>query len=186
MPDIALLGDKNFLFEKLFQSAGVECQFLKPELLGSPFLPRFRLFIIPTGFANSQYSKALPALRRCREGIASFLREGGVLVVFGPLVLEHDYDWLPLPLKYVGEYHETQTLSSSGHECSCLSSGSGDCDGYLIPSEEFHTVLADTMGRPVLVLGQFGDGLIVATSVHEFPTEKFIRWAAERGKPGKI
>ncbi|MDM7935006.1 MAG: hypothetical protein QUS08_06405, partial [Methanothrix sp.] len=62
MPDIALIGDRSFLFERLFQEIGATYQFLSPEILGSPFLPRYRMVVIPTGFANPQYSRALPAL----------------------------------------------------------------------------------------------------------------------------
>lgn len=186
MPDIALIGDRTFLYEKLFGEAGVQFQFIKPGLLGTPFLPQFRAVIIPTGFANSQYSSALRSLRANKDAVAGFVRAGGVLVVYGPLVPEHDYDWLPLPLKYAGEYCEAQQLSSSGHKCACLCSGKGDCDGHLIPGNGFEVVLRDSTGRPVLAAGRYGEGLIVATTVHEFPSVEFVRWAAERGRPAKI
>ena len=98
MPDIAIIGEKTFLFDKLLEDAGREHQFVKPEVLGSPFLPRFRVLVIPTGFANPQYSRALPALRTAKSRIADFLEKGGIVTVFGPLVSEHDYSWLPIPL----------------------------------------------------------------------------------------
>jgi hypothetical protein len=101
MPDIAIIGEKTFLFDKLLAETGREYQFVKPEVLGSPFLPRFRMLMIPTGFANPQYSRALSALRAARSRIAEFLERGGVVTVFGPLVPEHDYEWLPLPHRYL-------------------------------------------------------------------------------------
>jgi hypothetical protein len=182
MPDVALLGDKNFLYEKLVQSAGAECLFLNPAILGSPFLPRFKMLVIPTGFANSQYSRALPGLRSAKSWIEGFVKKGGVLVVFGPLVLMHNYDWLPLPLEYVGEYCEAEELVSCRQDNSCICSGPGDCDGYLAPGEGFKTIMKDTQNRPVMVAGACGDGLIVATSIHEFPSPEFIHWALKRSK----
>lgn len=186
MTDIALIGDRTFLFEKLFQELKVSYQFLQPSVLGSPFLPKFKMIMIPTGFANPQYSKTLPVLLRCKSNIRGFLRDGGILTVFGPLVPEHDYDWLPLPLKYLCEL-SSQTVASSEHECSCLCcSLTPECDGYLIPGEGFETVLKDSKGRAILVAGKFGQGLIVATSVHEFPAAEYIRWALGKAKPSKF
>lgn len=97
MPDIAIIGEKTFLFEKLLDESGREHTFVKPEVLGSPFLPQFRMAMIPTGFANPQYSKTLAALKASKSKIAEFLERGGILTIFGPLVPEHDYEWLPLP-----------------------------------------------------------------------------------------
>lgn len=186
MTDIALIGDRTFLFEKLFQELKVSYQFLQPSVLGSPFLPKFKMIMIPTGFANPQYSKTLPVLLRCKSNIRGFLRDGGILTVFGPLVPEHDYEWLPLPLKYLCELG-SQTVASSEHECSCLCcSLTPECDGYLIPGEGFETVLKDSRGRAILVSGKYGQGLIVATSVHEFPAAAYIRWALGKAKPSKF
>jgi hypothetical protein len=186
MSDIALLGDRSFLFDKLFSELGVTCQFLSPGVLGSPFLPQYKMVMIPTGFANPQYSKALPALQSMRSKIAEFVRKGGVLTVFGPLVPEHNYDWLPLKLKYICEYgsHEITPIE---HECSCfLCTSTPECDGYLIPGEGFETVLKDGKNRAILVLGRHGVGSIVATTIHEFPTADYIKWALNRAKESKI
>jgi hypothetical protein len=186
MPDIALLGEKSFLFEKLFMELGVSCQFLSPGILGSPFLPQYKMILIPTGFANSQYSKLLPALQGLRSKVAAFVWKGGVLTVFGPLVPEHGYDWLPLQLKYICEYG-SQCIAPLDCECSCLvCTTTPECDGYLIPGEGFETILKDGEGRAILVMGKYGEGLIVATSVHEFPAGEYIKWALEKAKPTKL
>ncbi len=186
MPDIALIGERTFLFEKLFQDLGVTFQFLQPGILGSPFLPRYKMIMIPTGFANPQYSMTLPALQRQKSNIGKFVRSGGLLTVFGPLVPEHDYDWLPLKLKYVCEYGP-QEVAPSEHVCSCmLCTLTPECDGYLIPGEGFETVLKDAKGRTILAMGKYGDGLIVATSVHEFPAADYIRWALSNARESKI
>ncbi len=186
MPDIALVGERTFLFEKLFQDIGATYQFLQPGILGSPFLPQYKMIMIPTGFANPQYSKILPALQRQRSNIAQFVRQGGILTVFGPLVTEHDYDWLPLRLKYVCEYG-ARRASPTEHECSCmLCTFTPECDGYLVPGECFETVVKDEKGRAILVVGKYGQGLIVATSVHEFPAADYIKWALGKAKPAKL
>jgi len=186
MTDIAIIGERTFLYEKLFEEIGASFQFLQPSILGSPFLPRYKMLLIPTGFANPEYSHALPALRRQKTSIASFVKNGGILTVFGPMTTEHDYDWLPLKLKYACELGQ-QAVEPSEHECSCmLCTFTPECDGYLIPGEGFETVLKDGNGRVVLATARYGEGLIVATSVHEFPAVDYIRWALGKAKPSRI
>jgi hypothetical protein len=186
MPDIAFIGDRSFLFEKLFHDLGVSYQFLQASILGSPFLPQYKMVMIPTGFANPQYSKTLAALERQKSSLAEFVRNGGVLTVFGPVIAEHNYEWLPLPLRYICEYGPRE-VEPTEHECSCLlCTTTPECDGYLIPGEGFETILKDEQGRAVLVAGKYGKGTIVVTSIHEFPASEYILWALSRGKPSKV
>ena len=186
MSDIALIGERTFLYEKLFQDLGTTFQFLQPGVLGSPFLPSYRMVMIPTGFANPEYSKTLPALLSMKSNIAGFVKKGGVLTVFGPMVPEHDYEWLPLQLKYVCELG-TQNVALSLEGCSCLlCTSTPECDGYLLPGEGFETVLKDAKGRAILVMAKFGEGLIVATSVHEFPAAEYLKWALEKARPARL
>ena len=186
MSDIALIDERTFLYEKLFADLGVSFQFISSAVLGSPFLPKFKVVLIPTGFANPQYCKTLPALLRMKSNISDFVKKGGVLTVFGPMVAEHNYDWLPLPLCYVCEL-SSRCVASSEHECSCLlCTSTPECDGYLIAGEGFETVLKDEKDRAVLVRAKFGEGLIVATSVHEFPAAKYLKWALGRAKPARL
>lgn len=186
MSDIALIGERTFLYEKLFADLAVSFQFLSSTVLGSPFLPRFKTVMIPTGFANPEYSKTLPALQRMKSNILDFVKKGGVLTVFGPMVPEHEYDWLPLQLRYVCEI-SSQSIDSCEHECSCLlCTSTPECDGYLIPGEDFETVLRDEKNRAILVRANFGEGQIVATTVHEFPAAEYLKWALSRAKPAKL
>ena len=76
MSDIALIGERTLLFEKLFDDLGASYQFLSPAILGSPFLPKYRMVMIPTGFANPDYSETLPALQRMKSNIANFVKNG--------------------------------------------------------------------------------------------------------------
>jgi hypothetical protein len=186
MPDIALIGERTFLYEKLFGELGTSCQFLSAGVLGSPFLPQYKMVMIPTGFANPQYSKTLPALQRMRSNISDFVKRGGILTVFGPMVPEHEYDWLPLKLKYICELG-THDVAPPVHECSCLlCTSTPECDGYLLPGEGFETAVCDEKGRAILVTARYGEGLIVATSVHEFPAAEYIKWALSQAKPAKL
>ncbi|NPV62790.1 MAG: hypothetical protein HPY61_09210 [Methanotrichaceae archaeon] len=186
MPDIAFIGERSFLFEKLFQDLGASYQFLQPSVLGSPFLPQYKMVIIPTGFANPQYSKTLASLQRQKSRLADFVKAGGVLTVFGPVVPEHNFEWLPLPLRYICEYGPRK-VEPTEHECSCLlCTITPECDGYLIPGEGFETVLEDERGRAVLVAGKYGRGMIVASSVHEFPASEYILWALSKARPSRM
>ncbi|HUW68478.1 MAG TPA: hypothetical protein VMW20_10650, partial [Candidatus Nanoarchaeia archaeon] len=60
MADIALLWDSRLLFEKFFIEHGFDHQLIHPANMGSPFLPPFKMILIPTGFANPKYSNILP------------------------------------------------------------------------------------------------------------------------------
>lgn len=186
MTDIAIIGERTFLYERLFAELGISFQFISPGILGSPFLPRYKVVLIPTGFANSQYSETLPALRRMKSSISGFVKSGGILTVFGPMVSEHNFDWLSIPLSYICELG-CRNVSSAGNECSCLlCTSTPECDGYLMPGNGFETVLRDENGRAILVKARLGEGLIVATTVHEFPSAEFIRWAVARAKLAKL
>lgn len=186
MTDIALIGSRTFLFEKLFQELGLSYQFLQAGILGSPFLPQYKMIMIPTGFANPQYSEILPVLRRMKSKIADFVKNGGVLTVFGPMVTYHDYEWLPLRLEYFCELGQKNVVQSQ-HECCCLlCTSTPECDGYLLPGEGFEVVVRDEKNRAVLVAAKFGEGLIVATTVHEFPAARYINWALSKAKPARI
>ena len=67
-----------------------------------------------------------------------------------------------------------------------LNTRTPECDGYLIAGEGFETVLKDEKGRSILVRAEYGEGLIVATSVHEFPAAEYIKWALSRARPAKL
>jgi len=67
-----------------------------------------------------------------------------------------------------------------------LNTSTPECDGYLIAGEGFETVLKDEKERAIQVLASCGEGLIVATSVHEFPDAEYIKWALGRARPAKL
>ncbi|MDQ1262877.1 MAG: hypothetical protein QG575_2058, partial [Euryarchaeota archaeon] len=89
-------------------------------------------------------------------------------------------------LRYVCEL-SSQTVSQFADECTCLlCTSTPECDGYLIAGEGFRTVLMDEKGRGILVKANFGEGLIVATTVHEFPAADYITCALSQAKPAKL
>jgi len=187
MADVAVIGERTFLFEKIFKESQLDALFISPGILGSPFLPKIKMIIVPAGFANPEYSDILPALIRSRSNIATFVENGGVLTVFGPLVPKHMYDWLPLHIEYIHEYFTSDLSAASDDECSCLvSQESAYCDGYLLPGKDLNPVFTDSKGRAVLVSGNYGRGVLVITSIHEFPQSKYLRWGAEKGMPARI
>ncbi|HUV83405.1 MAG TPA: hypothetical protein VMW53_10075 [archaeon] len=100
MADIALMWDSKLLFEKFFIEHGFDHQLIHPANMGSPFLPPFKMVLIPTGFANPKYSNMLPSLMKNKRRIESFITKGGTLLVFGALTDSHFYEWLPVDLEY--------------------------------------------------------------------------------------
>lgn len=185
MPDIAILWDSPILFEKYLSEHGFSVQRVSSSALGTPYLPRFKLVIIPSGFANSQYSSLLPALRRSSSAIARFIEKGGVLLVFGPMVDSHTYDWLPITLKYHHDFNTLKLVEARKHEAArIILDPEQECDGYL--SETWGEVILKSDEKPVLVAIKHGGGYIIATTIHELPAPGFIQWALKTGKPCEL
>ncbi|MDF1558257.1 MAG: hypothetical protein P1P80_08805 [ANME-2 cluster archaeon] len=186
MPDIGLIWDTKLLFEKLFVEHGFDYQPIHPTSIGSPFIPKFKLVIIPTGFANPQYSNVLPSLIRNSTRIGSFIEAGGTLLVFGALMDSYTYDWLPLDLAYIQRYGPVELFQKSRSEASQLIADSKpECDGYF-SSYDGDCIMVTGSDEPVLVTKEYGEGLIIATTIHEFPTPEFIRWALDGSKPASL
>jgi len=69
MADIALMWDSRLLFEKFFIEHGFDHQLIHPANMGSPFLPPFKMILIPTGFASNlqlfyEYNDTIIQLQR--------------------------------------------------------------------------------------------------------------------------
>ena len=180
MLDITLIWDCELLFEKLFVEHGLSYQRTPSSAIGTPFLPGSRVMIVPTGFANPQYTKILRGIEANKSFFDGFVKKGGVLVVYGALVPEYTYRWLPFTLKYREQYGavdiEAAEGADPGHECLCIFDGTrAECDGYF--TETDGDVILTGGGMPILVAKEHGDGIIVATTIHEFPTGEFLKWA---------
>ena len=180
MLNITLIWDCELLFEKLFVEHGLSYQRTPSSAIGTPFLPRSRIMIVPTGFANQQYTKILRGIEANKSFFDGFVKKGGVLVIYGALVPEYTYRWLPFTLKYRVQYGAVDIEAAEdrdrGCECSCIFDGTrAECDGYFTETDGDIILTGD--GMPILVTKEHGDGIIVATTIHEFPTGEFLKWA---------
>ncbi|NMB78118.1 MAG: hypothetical protein GYA23_03380 [Methanomicrobiales archaeon] len=174
-------------FCRFIEDSGIGCELITPHMLAAPFFrPTLSCLIIPTGFGNPAYSNLLPALRASSERINRFVEKGGNLLVFGAAVDNPEaYDWLPFPLRYCHDHHprtirfspesETRTIIAD-YDASCV-----ECDGT------FSVFEADCPGRcgdsAVLVQKTLGNGTVIVTTIHEYPSRTFLQDFCRRGPP---
>jgi len=105
-------------------------------------------------------------------------RNGGRLLVFGPGSDRRDaYDWLPFRVLYTHRKHEGVIEYTSSHACTSLFAGYDpnaiECDGFF--PEHDCEVIARTADGAVLIRCSAGSGEAVVTTVHEYPSQAFIR-----------
>ena len=184
MNDVMLIWDTPLLFEKLFLDNDLKCQRILSHAVGTPFLPSCKCIIIPTGFANPEYTKIAAGIERNGNAFGKFVKNGGILVVFGPMVPEYQYDWLPVELVYVQELGSTLVQKVGEHGVQCIITDADtpvECDGYFLKTDA-DVLLNNSDGKPVMVAKNVGDGIVVATTIHEFPSADFLSWVMERAK----
>lgn len=176
MSDVILLWDSPLLFEKLFLEYGLECTRAVSTSVGTPYLPACKILILPTGFANKQYTKTGVGLERSKNSLEKFVSKGGTLLIFSPLVPEYEYEWLPFTLKYVMEDNPCTPKIIAEHEAQKLIQNITPpigCDGYFAETDA-EVILKDDKDRPIMVVKEIGDGMIIATTIHEFPAAQFF------------
>ena len=177
-------------FNRYIEECGIACELVTPQMLAAPFYRgSFNCLIIPTGFANPAYSNLLPALRAASARIKKFVENGGNLLVFGAAADRPDsYDWLPFPVVYRHECHPRRI------ECS-LSSDAGtliddynpqciECDGSFPSHEDTCVGIAELCD--VIIEKKVGEGRIVVTSVHEYPSRGFLKNFCSSGKESRL
>ena len=59
------------------------------------------------------------------------------------------------------------------------------CDGYFKETDA-EVVLKDDRDRPIMVVKEIGDGMIVATSIHELPAAEFFECRVACTKKAKV
>ena len=190
--EIALLWDGKTYLQKYLASIGYESEVIaNPELLIPPLTP-FKLAIVPAGFADRRFSKMLDALRASRDSIRNFVQAGGTLLVSGAINEKVDaYDWLPsLNLKYKHKFGEVHVeVVAKHHESAMLVEREiCMCDGYFDFVRGGEIILRGNK-RPILVassVGSAGAGEIIATTVHEFPSKRFIAYCLRRKNRTRI
>ncbi len=188
MTDVMLLWDNALLFEKLFLEHDIKCQRIAPENLGTPFLPPSKCLMIPTGFANTDYTKVLNGIERSKKKLETFVEKGGTLVIFGPMISEYEYPWLPMKLRYVQKQMSANICITKEHIARCLVEDPKmevEFDGYFTDTEG-DVIFRDEDGNALMVVKKYGEGMIIATTIHEFPSGEFLKWIVENAKTTKI
>ena len=174
-----LIWDTNLVFSRFIEECGVPCEHVTPHMLAAPFFRgHYTALIVPTGFGHPTYSNLLPALRASGSRIRRFAEGGGRVLVFGAADdRRNPYDWLPFNLEYTHNYGQGRVEVAKGHECSTIlhdyDESTIECDGF------FHLhdaeVVATSEGKAVMVARSVGEGMIVVTCIHEYPSRDFIR-----------
>ncbi len=188
MTDVMLIWDTPLLFEKLFVDNDLKCQRILSNAVGTPFLPSCKCIIIPTGFANPDYTKIAAGIERNGRAFEKFVKNGGILVVFGPMVSEYNYDWLPIKLTYVQEHGSTLVQKVDENSAQCIITDADmpiECDGYFSKTDA-DVLLNNSDGKPIMVAKDIGDGIVIATTIHEFPSADFLSWVMERAKMSRV
>ena len=182
----ALLWDAPLTFQRYVEDCGARCDLVTPQLCAAPFFRgSFSVLIVPTGFANPSYSRTLFALRASADRVHRYIERGGALVVFGAAIERPDaYDWLPFRLLYRHQYGPCHVAPVDpclfealfgGYDTTAL-----ECDGWF--EEADAEVIAIAGERPVAVARRIGDGIVIATTVHEYPARSFLA-AVGAGRP---
>ncbi|PWR70547.1 type 1 glutamine amidotransferase family protein [Methanospirillum lacunae] len=191
---VGIIWDSPTMFTRLIEDCGFTAELVTPHLLAAPFFRRtFSSVIIPGGFANPAYSSVIPALRACEGRIRRFIQGGGTLIAFGAGIDRPDvYDWLPVIIQYRFGFSEGKPEDRDDHPLNCIIedypetiSIDGDfqipdtetdahIQGYR-PDKQGPAVRMRMRGAPVLVEYSLGAGRIILTSLHEYPSRRFLR-----------
>ncbi|MCD1295216.1 hypothetical protein CUJ83_09420 [Methanocella sp. CWC-04] len=183
MTDAAFLSDRGNVFDEYFKEQGYVCNQIGPHAFGSPFCQPCKLLIIPSGFADPKYYKVLPALDRNVEKIREFIENGGVLLVFGAMLTDYTYDWLPMNLSYHMHFKNKNVRLVKPDSPAALLKEPGmlDCDGYFTESDG-DIVMELEDGKPVVVEKSIGKGYVIASALHEYPDRRFLDWACGKDR----
>lgn len=191
---VGVIWDGPLMFTRLVEDCGEITELVTPHLLAAPFFRRsYKAVIIPGGFASPSYSSVLPALRACEGRIRRYVREGGMLLVFGAGISRPDaYDWLPVQIRYQFGFSEGVPECDAAHPLSCITD---ECPSVISIDGTFE--LADAPSpvpegggdasvrirvgdEPVLVECRVGAGCIIVTSLHEYPSRRFLSHICSR------
>ena len=58
-------------------------------------------------------------------------------------------------------------------------------DGYFSDAEG-DVLFRDENGNALMVIKELGEGMIIATTIHEFPSGNFLKWVVQSAKKSKI
>jgi hypothetical protein len=175
-----LLWDGPLMFSRLIEDCGACCELVSPHMLASPFYRgRFVALVAPTGFGNPSYSRLLPALRASSPRIRRFVENGGNLLIFGAGDdRPNAYDWLPFPVTYHQQYKacsvEFEHESTYASIVADWGTESVECDGFFSDFDA-DPVAVSGNGDAVMLKRSVGEGTVIITSIHEYPSRQFLR-----------
>jgi hypothetical protein len=175
---LGLVWDCKQTFHRFVEDCSIRCDAVTPQMLAAPFYRgSYTALLVPTGFANSQFSRLLPALRASSPRIRRFLENGGRLIVFGAADCRTDaYNWLPFTITYHHAY-QPHAVTFRDQECASILEGYDtnaiECDGYL-SSEEGIVVATGEQGEALMVTATVGRGTVIVTTFHEYPSRTFM------------
>lgn len=184
MKDALFVSDRGNVFSKAFDEHGFTCDQVSPGAFGSPFCSPCRMLIIPSGFADPKYYRILPSIRNNADRIREFIENGGVVLAFGAMLTDYDYDWLPMKLSYHMHFKEVDVklVDPDDPAAKFIAPGKLDCDGFFTENDG-NVVMVREENKPVLVTKKVGKGYIVAASLHQYPTAEFVNWACDESRP---
>jgi glutamine amidotransferase-like uncharacterized protein len=174
-------------FNRYIEDCGISCELVTPHMLAAPFYrPTLNCLIIPTGFGNPAYSNLLPALRASSPRIRRFVEDGGSLLVFGAAAEKPDaYDWLPFSVIYHHDCHPRCITCAPGSGTQSIlddyDPAAIECDGIFPEHEGERIGTCDSAA--VLIEKRVGRGRVVVTSVHEYPSRRFLKDFCAEGIP---
>ncbi len=177
---VGIFQDSASTFRRFIEDCAIQCEVVTPHLLAAPFFRGSYVgLIVPTGFANRKYSLFLPVLRAQKERIQAYLEQGGRLLVFGAAEVRADaYDWLPFHTEYRHDYRERPVSFPAEWGLQSLLEGydltAVPCDGTFA-CEEGDVVGVTQEGEQVLVGKRIGEGMVIITSIHEYPSRRFLQ-----------
>ena len=187
--EIALLWDKDTPFMQHLIDKGFDCELIIPNMLFAPFFSftGYKLVVVPAGFGNKLYSRILKGLRANSVRIKDFVKAGGTLLVSGALSNKDAYNWLPVKIEYVMEKRRVRTEEVKEHKAAAIvEKEECMCDGYFDGAgTEGEVILKikddnDEKTKAILVVSEYGAGEIIATTIHEYPSERFIAYCVGR------
>jgi hypothetical protein len=166
-------------FNRFIEDCGIISELVTPHMLSAPFYrPTLNCLIVPTGFANQTYSNLLPALRASSPRIRRFVENGGSLLVFGAAADKPDaYDWLPFSIIYRHDCHPRSIAFAAGSSTRSIiddyDPAAIECDG-IFPEHEGEGV-GICESAAVIIEKRVGRGMVVVTSIHEYPSRRFLK-----------
>ena len=183
-PGITVLWDRETPFKQYLTERGFDCEVVTPKLVAAPFFSwrACRLALVPAGFGNPFFSGGvLDDLRANRLHITDFVKAGGTLLVSGAHSHRDAYNWLPRPLTYVRADKTVKLKRVQENKAARLvETDECMCDGYFDEVDEgWDIVLAmekDEEEKAILVVLKCGAGEIIATTIHEYPSDRFFEY----------